>query len=191
MSDCIQCGAAAQYRFRALEIHTLPVRDFKGEKKIQAAGDVVEFGVCGDCVRRWLRTCRGGVSVKKLAPFAVILLLGAVVSILCRHSETVYRLLGAAAVICGEVGIVSTVREHLRRRREYQALPEDKALERAAWETVLRCADCKRGDHDLSYIPITADTRKLKNGDLMVCYDLLPEIALKAWDILHQCPQST
>ena len=173
MSDCIQCGAAAQYRFRALEIHTLPVRDFKGEKKIQAVGDVVEFGVCGDCARRWLRTCRGGVSVKKLAPFAV------------------YRLLGAAAVICGAVGIASTVREHLRRRREYQALPEDKALERAAWETVLRCADRKRGDHDLSYIPITADTRKLKNGDLMVCYDLLPEIALKAWDILHQCPQST
>ena len=44
-SDCIQCGGAAQYRFRALEIHTLHIRELK-EKRVQALGESVHFDVC-------------------------------------------------------------------------------------------------------------------------------------------------
>lgn len=68
---------------------------------------------------------------------------------------------------------------------------EEKALEKAAWEVAVHCADYKRGDHDLTYIPITQDTLKMKNGDLMVAYGLLPEIAVQAWNVMHQMPQKT
>lgn len=68
------------------------------------------------------------------------------------------------------------------------SLTEEKALKKAAWEVIEDCADHKCGDHDLSYIPITPETLKLKNGDLMVCYGLLPDTAVQAWNILHQIP---
>ena len=47
----------------------------------------------------------------------------------------------------------------------------------------------KDGDNDLTYIPITEKTLAMKNGDLMIMYDLLPEIAKEAWNILHDRKQ--
>lgn len=99
-SDCIQCGGAAQHLFQALEIHTLHVRDLKGEKRVQA-------------------------------------------------------------------------------------------LEKAAWEVAVRCAPHKRGDHDLTYLPITPETMAMKNGDLMIAYQLVPQIAVQAWNTLHEVPQDS
>ena len=32
------------------------------------------------------------------------------------------------------------------------------------------------------------EEKALKNGDLMVCYGLLPDTAVQAWNILHQIP---
>ena len=94
-------------------------------------------------------------------------------------------------MICGILGIASTAKENRQRRDQYHCLSEEKALEKAAWEVAVRCADHKRGDHDLTYIPITQDTLKMKNGDLMVIYGLLPEIAVQAWNVIHQMPQRT
>ena len=58
-------------------------------------------------------------------------------------------------------------------------------MEKSAWEVAVGCADHKCGDHDLSYIPITPETIEQKNGDLMINYDLLPDTAVQAWNILH------
>ena len=77
-----------------------------------------------------------------------------------------------------------------RRRQRYRGLSEAQALENAAWEAAVRCVPHKCGDHDLTYIPDTVDTLAMKNGDLMLCYELLPEIAVQAWNILHPAPQS-
>jgi hypothetical protein len=44
----------------------------------------------------------------------------------------------------------------------------------------------KSMDSDLSYIPITPETLSMKKGDLMAAYDLLPELAVKAYDLIHQ-----
>ncbi len=43
----------------------------------------------------------------------------------------------------------------------------------------------KYKNNDVTYIPITSRTLSMKNGDLMVMYKLLPEIAVKAYDLIH------
>jgi len=103
-SDCIQCGGTAQYRFRALEIHTLHIREFK-EKRVQALGESVHFDVCADCARAQLQKDLSGVGIKDILPFALILLFGIVLSAVFWNGEGVFRLCGAAGVICGILGI--------------------------------------------------------------------------------------
>ena len=43
----------------------------------------------------------------------------------------------------------------------------------------------KEDMNDLTYIPVNEKTRSRKNGDLMILYNLLPEIAVQAWKHLH------
>lgn len=190
-SDCIQCGGAAQHLFQALEIHTLHVRDLKGEKRVQALGERVCFHVCGDCARQQLQKNLAGVRGKELLPFAAILLVGIVCSAVFWSSEPVFRLFGIAAMLCGVLGIGSTLKEGAKRRETYRALSGEQAMEKAAWEVAVRCAPHKRGDHDLTYLPITPETMAMKNGDLMIAYQLVPQIAVQAWNTIHEVPQDS
>ena len=61
----------------------------------------------------------------------------------------------------------------------------DKALEEAAWECFLEAAPKKNDINDITYIPVNDQTLARKNGDLMILYDLLPEIALQVYDRIH------
>lgn len=188
-SDCIQCGGAARYSFEALEIHTLHVRDLKGEKRVQALGSRTEFHVCADCAQKQLQKNREGVHAKQLLPFAAILLLGIVCAAAFWNGEGAFRLFGTCGVICGILGIVSTAKGVRQRQEQYDNLPEEDALEKAAWEVAVLRAPRKQGDHDLTYLPITQETLAMKNGDLMIAYNLLPDIAVQAWNTLHPTPQ--
>lgn len=183
--DCICCTGAAEYHFRALEIHTLHIRDIK-EKRVQALGRSVQLDICSSCACAQLEMILKGTGLRDILPFAFALIFGTVVSVLFWSGEAVFRLCGAAGVICGILGIAGTAREDRQRRERYSRLSREKSLEAAAWETAVRCADHKQGDHDLTYIPVTQDTLSMKNGDLMVAYDLLPEIAVQAWDMMHR-----
>lgn len=83
------------------------------------------------------------------------------------------------------MGSISTVQTQKRLAGEYRKLTMDEQLQRAAWETAEGAVPKKNGDNDVTYIPVTEATLRLKNGDLMITYDLLPAIAKQAWEILH------
>ena len=182
---CIKCHTAAQYHFLALEVHTLHIRDLSGEKRVQMLGNITEFGVCRGCANEQLQKRRKGANLKEILPFASSLLFCIALLSLFWNGEGALCLCGAAGVVCGILGIVYTVKDSRQRCAAYDCLPEKKALEKAAWEVIESGAAHKCGDHDLTYIPITSETLELKNGDLMVCYDLLPDTAVQAWNILH------
>ena len=107
---CIKCGAAAQEHFRALKVHTLHIRDFSGEKRVQMLGNITEFGVCRDCANEQLQKRKQGAGRKEMFPFAVILLVSIVFLTLFWNGEGALRLCGAAGVICGILGIGCTAR---------------------------------------------------------------------------------
>lgn len=186
MAECLKCGAAAEFPFRVLEVQTLHIRDLGGEKRVQALGLFQDYAICRDCAQAYLDRLaqRGGVG-KKLLPFLLVLLFGIIVSILCWSGATALRVMGLAAILCGIAGSVTTLQAARKKRAEFSKLPPEEQLYQAAWECLLEVAPRKDGDNDLTYIPVTPQTLKLKNGDLMIVYDLLPAVAKKAWDLLH------
>lgn len=192
MKSCLKCGnGAVRYPFRVLEVQTLHVRDITGEKRVQALGLFQEYGICQDCARHRLDAIRepGRVLWKQLLPFAVIFVLGAVLTVIFWSGEGGLRLLGLAGLVCGVLGFVDGLKGSSQRRKEYAALSDEAALARAAWECLLDSAPKKDGENDLTYIPVNERTLAMKNGDLMIEYELLPEIAVKAYGLLHERSQ--
>lgn len=187
-SACVSCGRLPEYSFRVLEVQTLPLREMDGERKIQALGAIREAAVCKDCARRRLQEKMdiAGTAGKGLLLYGGILLAGLLAAVLCRESFPPAGLTGLAAVVCGALGIYQTLGNALRHKKEAESLPEAEALRDAAWEVFLSSAPRKYADSDLTYIPITPETLSMKNGDLMIVYDLLPELAVKAYDLMHQ-----
>lgn len=186
--ECLKCGRPAEYVFHVLEVRTLHLRDIFGEKRVQALGKSLGYAVCGTCAAARLdqirRPWRG--MAKSGTPFAAALALGIIlISLLPTDGNAVLRLMGPAAAICGALGLAATVRDGFRRRNEFGALPGKEALTRAAWECLLETAPIKSGDSDLTYIPIDRKTLAMKDGDLMMFYHLLPQIAAQAYGLIH------
>lgn len=193
--NCLCCKNIAAdekktYEFHVLEVQTLKVRDMQSEKRIQALGKYQDYAVCEECAKKQLEK---NLSYKKtLLPgcilFGAIFLVGVATGLLCVTKFPAagpVKFFALAAMICGALGIYENVRNAKRHRREFTAMSSDDAMEAAAWEVLLTHAPKKSEDSDLSYIPINKKTFKMKNGDLMNMYDLLPEIAIKAYDMIH------
>lgn len=188
MKACLTCGnGPVRYPFRVLEVQTLHVRDITGERRVQALGLFQEYGICQGCARHRLDAIRepGRELWKQLLPFAVIIVLGAVLTVIFWFGEGVLRLLGLAGLACGVLGLAGGLKSSSQRRKEYAALSDEAALDRAAWECLIDSAPKKDGENDLTYIPVNERTLAMKNGDLMIEYELLPEIAVKAYGLLH------
>lgn len=175
------------YPFRVLEVQTLHVRDLKGEKRVQALGLFQDYGICSDCAKRKLEQIRkpGSELWKRLIPFGLIFIIGVVLAVVFWKGEGALRLLGLAGIVSGIMGLVSISRGFSKRQKEYAGLTDSEALNRAAWECLVEFAPKKDGENDLTYIPVNDRTLKMKNGDLMIEYDLLPEIAIKAHKLIH------
>ena len=188
---CIRCGGPVELPVRALEVRTLHVRSIGGERRVQALGDEKESAVCESCAKAQLALSLDPVKAAKpqLAAFGAVIAAGIVieaVTFLFLKGHQIGILLGIAALICGGLGIYEALRKAKEKAASLRALPEAEAPEEAAWDVYLAEAPKKEGQNDLTYIPVNEKTLARKNGDLMILYQLLPEIAVEAWNRLHK-----
>jgi len=188
---CIRCGGPAAYPLRALEVRTLHVRSIGGERRVQALGGEKESAVCENCARAQLDLTTDPLRAAKpqLTAFGAVIAAGIfieAVTFLFLKGHQIGILLGLAAIICGGLGIYDALRRAKEKAASLRALPEQDALAEAAWDVYLAEAPKKENENDLSYIPVNEKTRARKNGDLMILYHLLPEIAVEAWNRLHK-----
>ena len=189
---CIRCGRPAAYPVRALEVRTLHVRSLTGERRVQALGDEKCSGVCELCAQSQLTLSLDPVRAAKpqLIPFGIVFAAGiliiAVTLLFVKESRQVFVLLGIAALICGILGLYDALRKAKEKRDALAALPEAEALTEAAWDVYIVESPKKEDVNDLTYIPVNEETLRRKNGDLMILYHLLPEIAVEAWNRIHK-----
>ena len=193
MEKCIACGKDAKITFKALEVQTLHVRDLDREKRVQALGEFHDFAVCRECAQEKLSRELGVFReiLGSLVRFGLVLAAGIILLVIFLWKDRVFTMLGLAAIACGLIGIISKIAEGRTRSAQLKAMKGDKALETAAWDVVKLHAPKKYQDSDLTYIPVTPDVRRMKNGDIMIEYKLLPEIAVKAYEMIHSTPQVT
>lgn len=186
--NCIKCGRQAEdYRFRVLQVQTLHVRDLGGEKRVQALGDFEEYTVCAHCAEEKYNgymTAKHTL-VKSVAPFALLGAAGLAVILLFLHQGAI-RLLGIGMFFCGILGAYSNAKTSGKRRRELSAMTREEGLRSCAWECMIEGAPKKNDINDITYIPVDETTLARKNGDLMILYDLLPEIAVQAFEKIHK-----
>ena len=186
--NCIKCGSSTEcYEFRVLQVQTLHVRDLSGEKRVQALGDFENHCVCRKCAEQKLGSIldNRSATVKAAIPFFLAAIAGIGLTAYFWSRSGAFRLLGLGMLACGILGSIGTLQSGVKRRSRFAPLPHDKALEEAAWECFLEAAPKKHDINDITYIPINQETLSRKNGDLMLLYDLLPEIAIQAHRKIH------
>jgi len=193
--SCIRCGRGGDFSFRTLSVRTLRVREPLGEKKVQALGVMESYAVCRACAGETLarRTSLRGSILPRLVIFGIILLLGLVlllVRVFLMPERKELMPFALLLIIGAVMGALGTLQEGGEERRTLLTLDHEAALRRAAWLTVKEAAPQKTGDEDLSYIPLDAETLRMKNGDLMLQYDLLPQIAVAAHKKIHEEAES-
>jgi len=186
--NCVKCGGeAGAYHFRVLQVQTLHIRDFGKNQRIQALGDFEEYEVCGACAEKKLQDGMNDKAAirKACILWGAMIAMGMILTAVFWNGEGVLRLLGVCGMACGALCMYSGVKTATAKRRELQGLDRETALYRCAWECLLDGAPQKYDVNDLTYIPVDEETLGRKNGDLMILYDLLPEIAVEAYKRIH------
>ena len=188
---CLSCSESpAEYSFRVLEIHTLHVRDFDGERLIQSLGEERVFSVCSACVSSEMRAVLFPAVriLKGSAGFGVLILAGLVMTLTLSLKPDLMgaiRIIGPLAVLTGISGIFGRAREILAQRKILVGLSENEARKYSAWQCVINNAPQKYNDNDITYIPVD-DAMSLSPEELAVKYGLLPAISRKAYEVIHK-----
>ena len=188
---CLSCNKSpSEYSFRVLEIHTLHVRDFDGERLIQSLGEEIVFSVCSACVSSEMRAVLFPAVriLKGSAGFGVLIIAGLVMTLtLSLNAELMgaIRIIGPLAVLTGISGIFGRVREIFSHRKILAGLRENEARKYSAWQCVINNAPKKYNDNDITYIPVD-DALSLSPEELAVKYGLLPAISRKAYEVIHK-----
>lgn len=184
--NCSNCQKEADFRYRVLEVQTLNVRSLKGYHRVQALGKFQDYGICRSCAERKLsETLEFSGEKRKHCIFSIIIIILGLLIILNKGSEDIVGFTGIFFILGGVLIEYGTVSEWLKLRKELNALTPENRIERAAWLELLDTAPKKSIDSDISYIPVREETVKMKKGDFMVMYDLIPEIVEKAWSLVN------
>ena len=184
--NCSNCQKEADFRYRVLEVQTLNVRSLKDHNRVQALGKFQDYGICRSCAERKLReTLEFSGEKRKHCIFSIIIIILGLLIIMNKGSEDIVGFTGIFFILGGILIEYGTVSEWLKLRKELNALTPENRIERAAWLELLDTAPKKSIDSDISYIPVREETVKMKKGDFMVMYDLIPEIVEKAWSLVN------
>lgn len=191
---CIKCGREHNdYHFRTLQVQTLHVRDFGKTCRVQALGNFEEYDVCALCTEeKYHGYLDNRAAVKKAALlYGSLMALGLVICLAFWNGEGVFRLLGLGLLAGGALCLYGGLQSASKKKRELLVLSEADALYQCAWECLTDAAPSKQDINDLTYIPVDETTLQRKNGDLMILYDLLPEIAIQAHKRIHGIEEET
>ena len=185
---CIKCGREhTDYHFRVLQVQTLHVRDFGRTQRIQALGDFEEYDVCASCAEeKYAEALDAATAVRKTVTlWGIVMAAGLALAAAFWNGEGVLRLAGLGLLIGGGLCLLGNLKTATARKREFSALSKEEALYRSAWECLVDGAPKKNDINDITYIPVDETTLARKNGDLMILYDLVPEIAIQAHKRIH------
>ena len=195
--SCLECKnySLDAIRFRLLEVHTLHIRDFDGEKIIQALGEFQDYEICTACalegVRAFLYPAK--LILRKCFAFAVLILAGMILTLTLTVNDSwpllegvfAVKALGPLAVIVGVSGVIGKVRGILRVRESVSKMNHDEAVRYSAYRLVIKNAPKKYQDNDITYIPVSKETQSMSASQLAEEYNLLPAISLKANEMLR------
>lgn len=185
---CIKCGREHNdYHFRVLQVQTLHVRDFGKNSKIQALGDFEEYDVCAACAEeKYAAALDAAAAIRKtLILWGIVMAVGLALTVAFWNGEGVLRLAGLGLLVGGGLCLLGGLQTATARKREFSALSKEDGLYRGAWECLIDGAPKKHDINDITYIPVDETTLARKNGDLMILYDLVPEIAIQAHKRIH------
>ena len=188
-NTCIVCGSnETKFKFDYQVVQTFHIRDLSGEKRVQALGERDSGCLCEACMQKRLKDNLNPTKLlfKRLTLFFVLFAIGLGVAIFFFKKDTTLFMFGLAAIACSLMVGYSRIRSVTRRKKEFKAYTQKDAEEEAAWEAFSNALPKKDEDNDLTYIPINKKTLAMKNGDLMIMYNLLPEIAKKAWSEIRR-----
>ena len=178
------------YKFHVLEVHTLHVRDFNGEKIIQALGDFRYLSVNTACVESEMQAVIFPVRriLVKVFPFMIIFLAGLVLTFMITlyNYPVAFRIIGPAALFCGVTGTFDSVRKILSERKILLSLTQDEALNKVAFKCAVKSAPAKYKDNDLSYIPVDEIKCAGSPEELAEKYNILPAISRKAIELVNR-----
>ncbi len=195
--SCLECknDSSDVLKFRVLEVHTLHIRDFDGEKIIQALGEFQDYEICTACalegVRAFLYPAK--LILRKCFAFAVLILAGMILTLTLTVNDSwpllegvfAVKALGPLAVIVGVSGVIGKVRGILRVRESVSKMNHDEAVRYSAYRLVIKNAPKKYQDNDITYIPVSKETQSMSASQLAEEYNLLPAISLKAHEMLR------
>lgn len=195
--SCLECKSDSldAIRFRLLEVHTLHIRDFDGEKIIQALGEFQDYEICTACALKGVRAFLypAKLILRKCFAFAVLILAGMILTLTLTVNDSwpllegvfAVKALGPLAVIVGVSGVIGKVRGILRVRESVSKMNHDEAVRYSAYRLVIKNAPKKYQDNDITYIPVSRETQSMSASQLAEEYNLLPAISLKAHEMLR------
>ena len=186
---CVKCGAEqAEHEFKVLQVQTLHVRDLNKEKRVQALGEFEEYGVCESCIKdKYDSIVDNRAQIRKTwLIYGSLMAVGALLTYFYWSGDIMFRLIGWGLLIGSVLCLLGGLKSANAKKRALLMLSDEEAVEQCAWEAMIDGAPKKNDINDITYIPVNEKTKARKNGDLMILYDLLPEIAIEAHKRIHE-----
>ena len=132
---------------KTLEVHTLHIRDFGGERLIQTLGNFRDFEVSEACVQSETRALLypGRRILVKSLPFAALILVGIALTLTLTIKSEIpaIKALGLIAIFVGLSGIISTVLKNIRTSKNFRAMNDNERIRFSAFQCMLKTAPKK------------------------------------------------